>query len=742
MKRLLSAVFCALALARPGFASIADQLDSVHFNSAELDFGIPPRRGAVWSAGTPCSRPVSRPRWAGTIDGDDLALNAARDEERERKRADRAQVWLARAARFEATGDANGARRCYAALGPLGWSPGGRRDALEVLAHGRCDARIARYLHALRITGRDCADATEARAIFAQLADDPAAPGFLRGHALYQLGALDGAATLERFLAEYPGHAKTEAALIMLARQTLGDMRIGALNRLLQDFPHSRFRAAALGLRAQDAFRAGRIAEAAHAYLALNDLNSASLCVSKLPAAVAGPLRVPLIAAYLHRLPTATTHRVYRETVTGIVRQRAALDRMQALALRARLLADPELASAYLYVRVYHTNDRSSDAVRAAAQLAEQVVARDPGARLSPDVCVRLAEIWYQRGQTRRSLAFAERALERQESDRALFVRGAARFRLGRIDGAYNDFRRLLTRYPQSELGGGARENLALLCERRKDLAGALDQYLTLGYAADIAYLLDVRMSTAQVSAYRKRASRAWRERLTYTLGIRQLRDGAYDAAIRTLRQVPPKAYYALGEMRRDTYSSNGASPDPITVAQALRCLEQQRDAARTDAQRAAALYALASYTYRNGTLLFYNGALWQGTREFNVDFFWNPKAATPTDWDDMHRHMAEHETYVRTSALCRRLADRYPRSAYAPQALYRAACAEERLSDFNDWWREHEHPARHLARAGNLMNRLARTYPRDPLARHARKYARLYHTAAAEREAKPASSG
>src|ERR1041385_362745 len=86
-----------------------------------------------------------------------------------------------------------------------------------------------------------------------------------------------------KFLAEFPGTAKKESALIMIARcsllpETEGGRSVeagkAALAQLEKEFPHSRFREAEIGLHARLDYVEGRMDTALHTYMSTHDMAS------------------------------------------------------------------------------------------------------------------------------------------------------------------------------------------------------------------------------------------------------------------------------------------------------------------------------------------------------------------------------------------------------------------------------------------------------------------------------------
>lgn len=708
----------------PALSCGYEHYPSVHFNSREPDFGAPPRAFSISSWREFDDRPLGCP-----------PQNPAYSEEegkREMQREAIGQAALANATRLESAGrfEASIPRYRHALAHGTGDSAAlkDREELFAELTPGLDRTLLARYLAARRDYESSQADRGEAR--MKSLAGNPQA-GILRAHAQYVLGGLayddgrfiEAAAIFEVLAHAYPHSRRREAALIMVPRSLLhssvpdgtiqswvGKSLPGgsalqrsraALQTLLHDYPQTRFRPAALAWLARAGYLEGR--------------------------------RVAALKTYLRQYATFSSAADRESAAASIRFVTERLSRKEAGELRNDLQRHGEVLGDYLAFRLEHGDDPDNDLPGLAALTAH---APDPVRRTWPArVLARLAELAYLRGRYCDAVAWATRALVRDAgagSDLARYVRSAACRRLGRYREAEAGFTRLLRRNPQSYLCGAARENLALLYERQGRLGLALDQYLALGYREDMAYALDVRMTTGQVASY-LRSHPACRERdlLVYSLGIRQLRDNQLTQALATLSRLPDKTVrQSMGDKHDDYFwwpSIYNRVRDPRRTARDLAGLERAITVAKSPETRAAAMYAKASYLYRHRDLLFYNAALWRGGRNVDFGFFWNTDIATPGDVEAVRAHHFSHECLYRARALCLVIARRYPGTAVAPKALYRAACASDYLADFNGWWRKEAGRQRLEDSAVQLMTRVYRQYPRDPLAKPARKFAKVF---------------
>ncbi len=767
---VLVGLLLAAVLAR---ACMTGEFNSVHFHSGAPDFGIPPARAELRWRGDYDDRPLSDNdrvingydrRWVElTYEGFEKQAVAQRD----------ARLLLLMAARHaEKRGQWGKALRLYAQVGrKYGWD-GNSRDRAEVL--GRVAAMKLplppAFASALRLyldgMGHDDAERrTEALAAFEQVYRDRAA-GFLREHALYQQASLAkeyfdyprAIALYRRFLREFPRSPKREAALIMMARCAIlpatpagRDLPAGkqALAQLLKEFPHTRFRGVLRGLRARSAFLEGRWTQALQDYFAVGDLESVEIVRKAMLPNAQGDVRVRLLEGYLRRLARAKNFFTYERAVMDIERTLKAFSPADARAFKRHLFRRDDLIAPYLYYRLYHSNSKPADLARL-AKLADAITARRSSALLPPLVRVRLAEVYYRRGQYDLALHWAERAVYPRPWDRALYVRGATLHKLKRYRAAIADFAALLRRFPKSPLRRGAREELALLYEATGDYGSALEQYFALDYRMDIAYLLDIRMTPRQIEDFlRSRAGQSrrilttedWhtdpprtyrctqRDLLLYSLGIRYLRDEKWRQAAYWLRLVPYKTYVAFSAGRKyREYNADTPSPEPLTAVRDLSRLERDVAAAKSDNARAAALYRYATYYSTHGTLLLYNPALWNFQRAYGFNFWWNPDPLSREDKALVRDYMYRHEVYARSRQICLEIARRYPHSPTVPRALYRAGAASRRLAEFNLWWDEENKRHSFWKESIRLMKQVADRYPRHPLAKHARKYARVFH--------------
>lgn len=779
----MSVVLAMILLPTPATASGWERLDAIHFNTSEIDFGTVPRRGVVYY------EPTDRPTDVGADASNPYAvyeLSEDRDEARQIKWNTFYRRMLLVISKKEDTGLWEAARKGYERLGTQwGWT-GSVRDRVEVLSRylgsgsgtqKSLEPHLRRYLHALSLL--DSYHMGEAERAFRELSEKSEA-GFLQEHAIYQLASAayqmkqyaDAITRYQTQLSLYPHSIKTEAALIMLARASIlpaenaRDARVGmdAVRTLLNTFPHSRFRPKAIGLAGRYHLLAGHVHQAADCFLQVGDLESAEKARRTMAPAEQGPTCRALFIDYLIRLGQAKTYYPYEQSILALDRLTLRLSIAEAFRISVRIVHDAQVGTAYLYYRIYHCRNKPEEVLRM-ARLADKIAARSDWKQIAPPVRLRLAETFYQAREYSKALIWTERAAADAITDRVYFVRGAILHKRGRHRAAIAYFNMLLQRFPNSTLRHGAREELAILYEVTGQFPSALKEYFLVGYQRDTAFLLDVRMSIPELETYyRTRANTrttAWdldsgwermREEglrsgprppkytesdlLAFSIGIRYMRKERWDEARAWFRRVSSAAYTAFIQLR---------NMDPLKAIAEMEPLQRAIGSARSQPARAKAMFRYATYYYRSSDLLLYNSAAWLGDRCDSLSGEYARDKFTAEDETATRAHMYEHEAYARSLTLCKEVARRYPDSPTAPQALYRAACCAYHLSSFNGWWRSgytrrplHPDPGWHtpqkdalLTEASRLMRQIVRRYPKDPLARSARKYGRVFANAA-----------
>jgi len=398
------------------------------------------------------------------------------------------------------------------------------------------------------------------------------------------------------------------------------------------------------------------------------------------------------------------------------------------------ILAQPTLFEPYAEYRIYHsrTEDYSGRSKRTGdlsgvAKFGKEILAKNPAAPIAGGVKARLAEISYQSGDFTTAQTLADAALASKDSDRrdlARYVAAGARYRQKAYVAAVKVLADGKADLDKSYLRAPASELAAVCFQSLGDYANALNAYRDLNYHRDVAYLLDVRMSTDQIQQYiAARPKDPEIDKLTLTLGYRFLRKNELEAAEVEFAKLDSRRRRDLAkagstDYRWEEVPGIDVIPDPMTTTRELKALREEA----TDAE---GLYTLASYYYNHRNLLLYNAALWDGARQVLVQL--NPAVSTREDRLAVREHTYEHEAIYRARSICLELVKRYPDSPVSSKALYRAATASRRLADFNNWWREYGSTPTLYDAAVALMKRCAAEYPNEPLAARARKYAKAF---------------
>ena len=714
---------CTFLLPRTTHACELGYYASVHFNSGQPDFGAPPRSFSISSWEEPAVRPI----------GCTFATNPESDESYHRQARWQAIgiEALQHARRLESAGQFAAAMPHYRNALKHGAGTAAaimdRQELCEELTPATPRDLLNEYLSARR--DYEFSRPGRGEAQMKELAANPHA-GILRPHALYVLGAIQydeqhpeqAADIFASLVKRYPQSRRREAALIMIPRSLLqipdADARftqwVGrsipggnamlrsrlALQMLLHEYPQTRFRQSALAWLARSDFLLGH--------------------------------RVAALESYLQQYVTFTGESDRVSAAASIRFVSEELTPPEAKRLGGDLRRNADILGAYLEYRLDHGSDSAREQSRLVDLAAE--VAGNHRLHLRAQSAARLAEAEYLRGRYRDAIAWSNRSLFSLPGpgrDLAFYVRGAAYRKSGQGAAAEADFHRLLNQYPTSYLCGAAHENLALLYERSRRPGLALDQYYRLGYQADIAYLLDARMTTRQVTSYLKsHPHHPQHNLLIYTLGIRQLRDNQLTLALATLSRLPEQTIHTLMGPKTAKVLWNDQTNqirDPRRTARDLAQLERAIHQAHAPNAKAAALYRKASYLYNNRGLLFYNYALWKGDRSTDFSLLWNARAATTGDRTAAREHHYDHECLFRARMLCLKIARQFAQSPVAPQALYRAACASHKLTTFDGWWRKEAVRLRLAEDAIRLMKRVYQQYPHDPLAGSARKFAKVF---------------
>jgi len=708
-RKRLGLIALGMVAVGAGYACFSDLEGTVRFNAGVPDFGTPPPPIEIGAWEERVNRPIP------TANGP--AISYLEEERIAKEKELRISRNRAKANVLERNGDLKGAAAALLEL--IADNPENRealRDRAEVL-------RAAADQPSLPV--RDYFAARERKDVPAltRMASD-AAMGALRAHARYALASIaydqskfaDAATHYEQ--AAQLGGPRREPALMMAARSLLRspaqqdpyewtDKPLPAaaptkraerlLATLRAEFPESRFAVSAKGWQARANYVQGD--------------------------------RLAALAGYLQQLASS---RDWSDQVNALSSIRLVFNQLtkdEATMVRPMIERDPSLLQPYLDYRLYHTAAKPAD-LRSLATFAQAILAKNPAARIAGATHSRLAEIAYLTGDIAGARREAERALEdsaNPRADLATYVLAGATAKQGRPADAAKTLEGYETRFSESYLAKPARELRALSREQSGDRVGAFAEYDALGYEYDIAYLLDARMTPAELQRVAEAGPLSRRDLARFSLGMRHLRREELDKAIAIFEPMSATRRKQLAKAGSRDYSWIEApknSPldrmgDPLQTA---RDLKRLKAAATTPEGK----YALASYYYNRRNLLLYN-PVWQGARGVALGWFWNRDIAKKDDEVARAQNHYEVESLFHARALCLEIAKAHPRSPVAPKALYRAATSTRRLANFNPWWRNHAEQQDYYAQAANLLKRVYTEYPKDPLAKNARKYEKVY---------------
>lgn len=353
---------------------------------------------------------------------------------------------------------------------------------------------------------------------------------------------------------------------------------------------------------------------------------------------------------------------------------------------------------------------------------SKRLIANYPRMSVGGAFALRAAQASGELGDNKTAIEFAQRALrsslKADERTQALWTLGVAQHRAGELAGARASFEKLLGDNPNSNLTEGARRLLAMIAEDAGDIDAALEQYIALKYHLDEAYFVDYLMTPEQLSAFIQRHPNSpKRNEFTYALGVRYLRLNRWDEARQTFAQVKTSGvsdfnYYcstcdckpgetsncvdpkadSMATVESDATGRKSITPAlllrDIQTANDLEALERAAAEAATDEQKAEALYQYASYQYNASSLLFYNPLATPGY--YNLGQFAGEGAyRVPNEGQTLLASQQEHDRIARSLKIYLDIAQRFPQTRAARDALYTAAVCHERLSNYNPYWRE-----------------------------------------------------
>ncbi len=727
-------------------------LSGVHFRSNNIDFGSPPPRYSAerffdWA------RPADfRP---GTIQ-----LNASdyqADPDDAKKTLD---AQLQKAGEQEQAGDYQSAIAIYRNLNRHGAGLTGfftrRVQLLEVAEQNPAIPELKAFLAAAPPSGET-----------QQLPREEDAPAPLKPFIAYEIASRlydaqdynKAAKAYQACAHTYPTSVLCEPAMIMGARCLLLDSPArdydsatinqarGILLAFLSEFPHSRFRENAQGWLARCAFLENKFSEAAQFYekmaKAATTPEARDSALQSLTQCYQGMERPDLVAtAWLRDFGNWQNDVSHAYIATRFfLAEMHTLKPEQAKQFRENLIDDPNLASTYLTVRLDLMNTTKADRQDLTA-LANEVVQRHPQAG---PVWARLAEIAYFDADYETAQANGRHAVQvlgLLDPSWALaeYIIASANMHMGRDSEAGVQYNAVCN--TNSFLANSAHEALAFMYDRDGNLDSALNQYYILhaksktdeneyqgDYSEDIAYLVDVKMTPAELIALsNNHPDSPHRQEWIYSLGLRYLRKEQFAQAEATFKRLPDAVRRSFAGISK-TNSTDQDDPlqDPLQTTKDLAQLTYDGQHGSYEA-RAKALYQKASYYYTRRGLLLYNAIEWQYARVMSIDDAWNSDIASARDNTALTEHQFDHECLTHAAKICADLVAQYPHSSVAPSALYREACATERLGNENEWWRWEGGRTHTALQASKIMLQIPRLYPHSALSKVAKKYAEAFH--------------
>lgn len=538
-----------------------------------------------------------------------------------------------------------------------------------------------------------------------------------------------------------------EAGLIMAARTLANSAVVPATKedwalathyarQLIRTYPKSRFVPSAMGILTVEAAANGRLPEASKrfdAWLAAgktdeNRWEAHRTWIRLL--AKAGETEKATMAGLRGR---AAAKAEDSRTDSGLELKSlfAKLDAEKGKRLRARIAADSVLLENYIAYRIEDTRldlKAERELCDFAARAGLKLRKADAG------LLARIAQINYNVGRYMSARNVARRALGKpgtiEQEARARYVLASSEARLGRPSAAIREYRRIVQSKAPKFLRKGAMEPLARLYERAGNNAEALRLYADLGYDWDMAISADALCSIPELrGAIRSMPHGTKRDVLQFTLAKRYMRKGDYASARREFHRLGGTKVARYGLPRKKILEQRRYDdepvPDPMKSLAALEGFDRQYRMARGRDAKAQALYDKAAYIYHSETLLFYSPGLWSDSRAFSMDMYWNESLAGKKMQKALTRYCWEHEAYAHSLALCKQIIEKYPRSKVAPKAYYTAAISAQHLGSMNEWWRSQPRDLTH--EAGVYLARLSKRFPKDPLAKPAKKYAGVF---------------
>lgn len=736
--RLLIVALALLAACEVDSCFYGVQL-GIHFHSSDVDFGAPPPRFTVPSG---LDEGIEDPWRAGSMRQSDLYGDS--DDEVQARQRHLQELW-AKSFTLEQQGKYSEAVAVYQELNQKGAGMAAffvRRE--QLLSTAPHDAALKQYLAATHPNSKDTA-----------LPALETAPAYLKPYIAYEEASrlldakkpTEAAKAYEKCAYAYMQSPLVDSAFIMAARVHLEieqppktERGADEASKVADLYSGGRFADSARGLFARSEFLEQHYvaAETLYEKLAFKAKARHDRYVaweSVIDCGRAMHLGDWIGVGFVGLYANAGDNNQALYAVGHLTTALGAMNKDEAAKFRQYLLAHPDLLASYLQLRLEMTATKKEDREGLVA-LAEQAPT------LAPMTLARMAQACFADDDLVKASEFAQRAISSaRDQDEAWqighYMLGSVKSRKADWPGAIAEYQQVAKAGDDNYLASGAHEASALCYDRSGQEAKALDEYYWLRswcaknkqewnpFMQDIAYMLDAKMSPAEIRQYIDSHPHSDQKNLLrYSLGLRLLRMDQYSAAEKAFSSIP--ADVRTGFYKQGVEFEEGPIQDPLITARELAGLHHAVSAAPESA-KAKALYALASYYYDKRDLLFYNSPLWAGQRSIGIGASWYSATDSAADEAALKTHHLEHECLQRAYDVCMEILHRYPHSAQAPLAAYRAATASERLSHFNPYWRWRAARDRMIDNTIALMQTVAEKYPTSSVAKDARKYAKVY---------------
>ena len=344
------------------------------------------------------------------------------------------------------------------------------------------------------------------------------------------------------------------------------------------------------------------------------------------------------------------------------------------------------------------------------AKFATAMMKRHPQAHVSGAFVLRVAEAQLELQNYPEALKLSDKALNMGIQDEVrmegLWVKGSSEHKLKQLKSARSTFKTLIVEFPKAKLTEGARRLLAMTAEDQDDLETALELYIALNYEQDVAYFVDVLLPTDRLARFiDDRKDIPQHNQLLYALGVRYMRDKRWNEARETLRRVRTEKgtdgylqydkndtwYFAKEpdfEDRELEFIKTSWVIRDLKTIDILEYYERAVENAQGDKKKAEAMYQLASCLFESDDLTFYNPAAWSGSRGGSLSHLLFSNHVRLTNESQLiFEHLQAHDPWACAIPIYLEIADRFPQTATAKDALYSAAVAHQRLLERNGPW-------------------------------------------------------